>query len=266
MRAAGRAYGLSMHVSGISRGVLVALIAVAILIFAFGATRAAGLLTHHIDTQTRTLAAAPTIVIHADTADVRIVAADRADVRLTTEERRSVWGGARVKVSGDAADLHLATHCDGVPLVDDPCDVSSILEVPRDTDVRVVVQTGDVHAEGLQGSADLSAATGDIHVTGQSGALRLSTATGDVHVEAPSADIAARTRTGDIHVDATKPGSIQALAGTGDIHIAVPDIAFAVDVETGTGDEHVDVRRDDTSPRGLRAHTGTGDVRVSHDG
>jgi hypothetical protein len=255
-----------MHVSGISRPVLVALIAVASLIFAFGATRAVGLLTHHTDTQTRTLAATPTIVIHADTTDVRILAADRADVRLTTKERRSVWGGATVKVSGDAADLHVSTHCDGVPLVDDPCDVTSVFEVPRDTDVRVVVQTGDVRAEHLQGSAELSAVTGDVHVTGQSGALRLSTVTGDVHVEAPSQDIAVRTKTGDIHVVASQPGTIQTLAGTGDIHIAVPDLTFAVDVETGTGDEHVDVRRDDSSPRELRAHTGTGDVRMSHDG
>jgi Putative adhesin len=237
-----------------------------VLLFAYGSTRAAGMLTRHTDTHTRTLAAAPTIVVHSDTGDIRVVAADRSDVRLTIKERRSVWGGGHVRLSGDASDLHLATHCDGVPLVDDPCDVSSFLEVPRDTSVRVAAGTGDVRADSLQGSVDLYAVTGDMRVTGTSGALRLSTITGDVHVEAPSSDIAARTRTGDIHVVASRPGTIQARAGTGDIHIAVPDLTFAVDVETGTGDGDVDVRRDDAAPRKLQAHTGTGDVRLSRDG
>ena len=42
----------------------------------------------------------------------------------------------------------------------------------------------------------------------------------------------------------------------------MPDLTYAVDAQTGTGDEHVDVRRDDASPRRLRAHTDTGDVHV----
>ena len=74
-------------------------------VFIFGATKAVGLLTERTDTQTRTLAAAPTIVVHTGTGDVRIIAADRTDVRLTTKEKRSIWGGGRVRVSGNAADL-----------------------------------------------------------------------------------------------------------------------------------------------------------------
>jgi hypothetical protein len=92
-----------MDVPGISRPVLIALIVVAVLLFAYGATKAVGLLTERTDTQTRTLAAAPTIVVHTGTGDVRIVAADRTDVRLTTKEKRSIWGGGHVRVSGDAA-------------------------------------------------------------------------------------------------------------------------------------------------------------------
>lgn len=255
-----------MDVPGISRPVLVVLIVVAVLLFAYGSTKAAGLLTERTDTQTRTLAAAPTIVVHTGTGDVRIVAADRTDVRLTTKEKRSIWGGGRVRVSGDAADLRLKDHCDGFWLVDDACGVDAILEVPRATSVRVVTGTGDLRAENLQGSAELRAGTGDLHAVGVSGPLRLSSETGDVHVEGPSPDVVARTSTGDISVEVSRAGTVQAEADTGDIHISVPDLTYAVDTETGTGDENVDVRRDDASPRKLRAHTDTGDVHLEPDG
>lgn len=256
----------AMDVPGISRPVLVVLIVVAVLLFAFGATKAVGLLTERTETQTRTLAAAATIVVHTGTGDVRIVAADRTDVRLTTKETRSIWGGGHVTVSGDAADLRLRDHCDGFALVDDPCGVDSILEVPRATSVRMVTGTGDLRAENLQGSADLRAGTGNLRALGVSGPLRLSSQTGDVHVEGPSHDVVARTSTGDIHLEASRPGAIRAEADTGDIHISVPDLTYAVDTQTGTGDENVDVRRDGASPRKLRAHTDTGDVYLEPDG
>jgi hypothetical protein len=255
-----------MDVPGISRPVLALLIVVAAVLFVFGATMAVGLMTQHADTHTRTLAAAPAMVVDAGTGDVRIVAADRTDVRLTMKEKRSVWGGGRVTVSGDAAHLDLDDGCDRFLFVDDLCDVKYVLEVPRATDVQVVTGTGDVRAENLDGSADLAAGTGDLHVVDVRGPVRLQAQTGDVHVEAPSSDIVARTSTGDVDVEASKPGTIQAQADTGDIHISVPDLTYAVDVQTDTGDEHVDVRRDDASPRKLRAHTDTGDVHVEPDG
>jgi hypothetical protein len=255
-----------MDVPGISRPVLVAMIVVALVIFVFGATKAVGLLTERTDAQTRTLAAAPTIVVHTGTGDVRVVAADRTDVRLTTKEKRSIWGGGHVRVSGDAADLRLNDHCDGFPVVDDPCGVDSILEVPRATSVRVVTGTGDLRAENLRGAAELRAGTGDLRAVGVSGRLRLSSDTGDVHVEGPSPDVVAHTSTGDIRVEASRPGTVDARADTGDIHISVPDLTYAVDADTGTGDDTVDVRRDDASPRELRAHTDTGDVHLEPDG
>jgi DUF4097 and DUF4098 domain-containing protein YvlB len=255
-----------MEVPGISRPVLAVMIVVAVLLFAFGATKAVGLITQHTDTHTRILAAAPTIVIDAGTGDVRIVAADRTDVRLTTKERRSVWGGGHVRVRGDAAHLDLDDDCDSNFFVDDTCDVKYVLEVPRATDVHVVTGTGDLRTENLDGSVELKAGTGDLRVIGTRGPLRLDTDTGDVHVESPSSDIVARTSTGDIRVQASTPGTIQTQADTGDIHISVPDLTYAVDVQTDTGDDNTDVRRDDASPRKVRAHTDTGDVHIEPNG
>jgi hypothetical protein len=46
----------------------------------------------------------------------------------------------------------------------------------------------------------------------------------------------------------------------------VPDLTYAVDVQTDTGDDNIDVRPDDASPRKVRAHTQTGDVHLEADG
>ena len=67
---------------------------------------------------------------------MRVVAADRDDIRLTTKEKRSAWGGGHVEVATDGSRLHLGDRCDKVPVVDAPCSVSYVLEVPRRTAVR----------------------------------------------------------------------------------------------------------------------------------
>ena len=87
-----------------------------------------------------------------------------------------------------------------------------------------------------------------------------------MHVEGPSPDVVARTSTGDIRVEASGPRTIDAQADTGDIHISVPDLTYAIDVQTDTGDDNIDVRPDDASPRKVRAHTQTGDVHLEADG
>jgi hypothetical protein len=155
-----------MDVPGISRPVLLAMIVVALLLFAFGATTAVGLMTQHTDTRTRVLAAASTLVVDARTGDVRVRAADRTDVRLTTKVKRSVWGGGRVRVSDEGARLRLDDRCHNVPVVHGPCGISYLLEVPRATSVRIVSGTGDVRAEYLEGAADIRSGTGDLHVNG----------------------------------------------------------------------------------------------------
>ena len=183
----------------------------AVVLFAFGATKAVGLLTERTDTRTRMLAAAPTIVVHTGTGDVRIVAADRTDVRLTTKEKRSIWGGGHVRVSGDAAR---------------PAPQGPLRRLPgrrrplrRGLGPRGAAghQRAGGHRHGRSAGREpagrrraAAAGTGDLHAVGVSGPLRLSSETGDVHVEGPSPDVVARTSTGDIRVEASRPRTIHA--------------------------------------------------------
>ena len=88
-------------------------------------------------------------------------------MRLTTKEKRSIWGGGHVRVSGDAGDLRLKDHCDGFPVVDDPCGVDSILEVPRPTSVRVVDRHGRSAGREPAGQPpSCRAGTGDLRAVG----------------------------------------------------------------------------------------------------
>jgi Toastrack DUF4097 len=251
-----------MEVPGISRAVLIGLVVVATLLFLFGASVATGVITEHTDTRTRILAAAPRIVVSARTGDVRVVAADRSDVRLTIKEKRSLWGGGHARMSADGAHVTLDDSCDNPPLVDGPCGTSYLLEVPRDTAVRVSTGTGDVHAQQLDGGADLRSGTGDLDVEDVRGSVRVDTATGDVDVTGASPDITARTATGDIDIVATAARSIRADSAAGDVDVLVPDETYAVDAESEGGDDHVGVHVDDTAPRRVHAHSAAGDVSV----
>jgi hypothetical protein len=198
-----------MDVPGISRPVLVVLIVVAVLLFAYGAGTALGRLTRHTDTQTRTLAAVPTVVVTSRNADVNIVASDRSDVRVTTREQRSVWGGGHVDLRGDAGGLQLRDSCRDIPVVDDPCHVSLRLDVPRSVSVRVVTGTGDV--------AIVASHPQTIHAEA---------ATGDVILVVPDLTYAvdAQSDVGDdkvlVHVDDASPRKIQAHTNTGDVIVS----------------------------------------------
>jgi hypothetical protein len=242
--------------------VLVGLIVVAAAIFLFGATKAVALFTAHTDTSTRVVAAAPSIVVDVRTGDVKVVAADRDDIRLTSKERRSAWGGGHVEIATDGSRLHLGDRCDKVPVVDAPCNVSYVLEVPRRTAVRMVAGTGDLRAEHLQGAADLRSGTGDLHLVDVSGPLRLKADTGDVHVVGTSPEVSVQTGTGDVDILTSEPRTIAVQTGTGDINITVPDTSYLVHAQSDAGDDHVGVDQDDASPRRIEAHAGTGDVHV----
>lgn len=129
MRSAPRAYRPGMDVPGISRLALVAMIVVAVVLFAFGSTHAVGRLTERTDTQTRTLAAAPTIVVH--TAPATSASSPRAAPTAGTGNLLAVGVTGALRLHSDTGDDNIDVRAD---------DAS-----PRK--VRAHTQTGDVHLE-----------------------------------------------------------------------------------------------------------------------
>jgi DUF4097 and DUF4098 domain-containing protein YvlB len=256
-----------MDVPGISRPVLVTISVVAALLLLTGGVWAASYATHKTERNTRTLAAASTIEIEGTNGDIRIVGSDRSDVLLTTEERRSVFGRPHVHVDDQGGRLRLDDDCSGIDFVGgEACRVSYVLEVPRNAGVRVVGRSGDVSAEDLAGGADLQTRSGDVDALDVLGVLRLQTRSGDVDADSASTDIDASSTSGDVDVRARNATRVRAQTTSGDVDVSVPDRTYAVRASAVSGDENVDVRRDDRAPRTIDASTTSGDVHVSPDG
>ncbi len=237
-----------MHVPGISRAALIAMILFALVLLATGAAWVLSWATHHSDTDTQVLPADASIEIESDHGDVRVVGSDRADVLLTAKERRSIFGTPHVSIRFADGRLRLHTSCSGAQLFGNECTASYVVEVPRAMAVRVVASSADVHAENVRGP------------------LAVHLSSGDVHVDAPSPDIVATASSGDIHVRASDATRVRAQATSGDVHVSVPDRSYAVQARAIGGDQHVDVDDDPDSPRRLVASTTSGDVHVEPDG
>jgi Toastrack DUF4097 len=237
-----------MHVPGISRAALIAMILFALALLGTGAAWLLSWVTHHTDTDTQVLPADASIDIASDHGDVRVVGSDRADVLLTTKERRSIFGTPHVSARYADGRLRLHTSCSGAQLFGNECSVSYVVEVPRAMAVRVVASSADVHAEDVRGP------------------LAVHLSSGDLHVDAPSRDILATTSSGDIHVRASDATRVRAQATSGDVHVSVPDRSYAVQTRAIGGDQHIDVDDDPDSPRKLVANTTSGDVHVEPDG
>jgi len=258
-----------MHVPGISRPVLVTLIAVAVVLLAGGGSWALSWATRQTDTNSRTIPAARTIVVDSRrSGDVVVVGTRRSDIRLTTKQSRTIFGRPHVDVGYEGGRLHLDGHCSELEIwgSDAGCSVGFRLEVPHDTIVRLTASSGDVKAVGLTGAADLRTKSGDVRAVGTLGTLHLQTISGDVDADSSASDIDASTTSGDVHVRAHNPTRVKAQTVSGDVHVSVPDRTYAVTTHEVSGDDHVDVRADPSAPRGIVATTTSGDVHVSRDG
>jgi hypothetical protein len=257
-----------MDVPGISRPVLVALIAVAVVLLAGGGSWALSWTTRHTDTQTRTMPASSTIEIDGQSGDIVVVGSDRSDVLLTTKESRSVFGRPHSHVDLGRGRLRLDGGCSEFEIwgADGGCSVRYRLEVPRDTTVHLLTRSGDVSAEDLGGDADLATRSGDVDAIGVLGALRLQTRSGDVDADSSSPDIDASSTSGDVDVRARNATRVRAQTTSGDVHVSVPNRTYAVHTRAVSGDEHVDVRVDSHAPRSIDAGTTSGDVHLSRDG
>jgi hypothetical protein len=257
-----------MDVPGIPRPVLLVLIALAVLLLAAGGSWALSWATRQTETNSRTIPAVRTIEVDSRrSGDVVVVGTQRSDIRITTKQSRTIFGRPHVDVGYDGGRLRLDGHCSEFELwgSDAGCAVSFRLEVPRNTTVRLMANSGDVRADGLNGRADLRTKSGDVHANGVLATLHLQTISGDVDADSSASDIDASTTSGDVHVRARNPTRVNAHTVSGDVHVSVPDRTYAVTTHEVSGDDHVDVRTDDHAPRSITATTTSGDVHVDRE-
>lgn len=128
------------------------------------------------------------------------------------------------------------------------------INVPLDTRIRALADSGDVRVEGTNGPVDCEADSGDVEVftvdanvraTSDSGTIRIREVTGRVYASTDSGDIEARdvlgdvevsTDSGEIRISQTVAMPIRAESDSGGITVKLaPEGGYNVSVQTDHG-------------------------------
>jgi DUF4097 and DUF4098 domain-containing protein YvlB len=207
------------------------------------------------------------LTVEAGSGDVTLVPATTGDVTIDSRVTGTLHApaievrptGARVVVSGGCSEITFG-HCS----------TQITISVPAGTAVNVDAASGDIHAAGLSGNADLRTSSGDVRVSDlRSFSVRLESASGDVEASnLRTSTVRARTASGDIDLQLLNaPDAADAETSSGNVTILVPPgpESYRVDADTDSGDTKLDVSRSARAQRLLRAHTNSGNVTVTYE-
>ncbi|HJN75386.1 MAG TPA: DUF4097 family beta strand repeat-containing protein [Myxococcota bacterium] len=159
------------------------------------------------------------VVIRVDHGDLVVLGTDRDTVSV--ERTVQGWQGSLdMETRVDDGTLTIRAGCDG-PL---RCRIDSVVEVPRDVELSIVVGAGEIELVGLSGVVDISLRDGDLSARGlESSELAASLAAGDVDLELE-----------------TMPEHLSIAVGSGDVRVsgATGDLDLA-DLSVASGDIEV---------------------------
>jgi hypothetical protein len=227
----------------------------------------------------------PEVVVNANDGDVDVLlgSSQQVEVRVLTrgwkmQDEVQVTGNA----SGNHIDIkvHKSAHgCIGICIQSIRVEV----RVPRDSDVDIHTDDGNVHAEGIRGTLQFGTGDGNVTLHDVEGSLHAET--GDGNVEVNGRFSALNLHTGDGNIDAelspapAAQGGWLLRTGDGNVHLKLPgDLGAELDAHSGDGDVHVDFpghdrdKDKDNSFRGqingggglsIEVRTGDGDITVA---
>ncbi|UBU15691.1 DUF4097 family beta strand repeat-containing protein [Nonomuraea gerenzanensis] len=126
------------------------------------------------------------------------------------------------------------------------CSVDYKIEVPKGLSVDLDAGSGNLTLRNLTGQIDLHAGSGDVDATGLAGKK--------VYADVGSGNL-------DLTYTAA-PDAAELKTGSGDITLNVPDGAYDVKTDVGSGDTNVTVKKDAGSAHRLSLSAGSGDITV----
>jgi len=243
------------------RGIAVAISVLLIVVGGLGLLRAVG--GGHATTEV--LPAADTVVVTTGSGDVNLVAADRDDVSVRLEARQTWPRRVTLEADESGRTLTLRTECSGVALPLSQCSGDLVVELPADVAAAVETGSGEVRLTGVTGDVAVETGSGGVTLSDAPGPVTLRTGSGDIRVDGLSSSGGSlRTGSGSIEVNAeSEPDDLTTETGSGNVLIVLPGgTPYAVDVETGSGEEEVQVATDPDSDHRIVARTGSGDIVV----
>ncbi|QDV33554.1 DUF4097 family beta strand repeat-containing protein [Tautonia plasticadhaerens] len=111
------------------------------------------------------------------------------------------------------------------------------LEVPADSQVRVVTRNGRVRVEEIHGSVAVKTGNGRIEVEDSAGPIVLETSNGSIDCEADDAIVSAETSNGSISFRGSlAPGSSRLTTSNGSVDVELPEHGrFRIDADSRNG-------------------------------
>lgn len=119
-------------------------------------------------------------------------------------------------------------------------DVDVDVAVPEGTSVRYRTASGNLEADGVVASLDVSCASGDVSVGAVSGSTKFHSASGDFRAARVSGAIKVKSASGDVRV-ARVDGDVRVQSVSGDVALSVSS-PVGVEVNSVSGDVVVGVR------------------------
>lgn len=209
--------------------------------------------------------------------EVRHVPGSRGEVTATVSRS---WFGAD---PGDEAHRRMGSR-----LVLDTdcgrgCSVDYVVELPDPVEVSGRLGSGDLRVRGMgavraetgSGEIDVRGVAGPVDVRTSSGGIELADVAGDLVAETGSGriegeglrgrSVRAHSGSGEVELVAEAPEAVLVETGSGGIELTVPDGAYRVLTDTGSGSADVAVAERRDAPRSLELSTGSGDIEVRAD-
>lgn len=128
--------------------------------------------------------------------------------------------------------------------------------------VRVENGSGDVNGSDLKGGITAKVSSGDFNVTGVTGEVTAVNSSGNIRAEKVDGDVSAEASSGNVVVELAKAHNVKANAGSGDVTVTVPNGAYRVVVDAGSGDKKIDVKSDPSAQYELNLSASSGDVAL----
>ena len=127
--------------------------------------------------------------------------------------------------------------------------------------------SGDIRALDLTASALTAiASSGSIEVEGVAGETSLETGSGDIRSESLSTSaLTANTSSGSVILALQNaPNLVEVSIGSGDAHLVVPEGAYAIDLDSSSGDEQVvGLTQDPAADSSIVVRTSSGSITVA---
>lgn len=185
------------------------------------------------------------------------------------------WGGEEPEApQTDNGVLRLNTDCGW------NCSVDYVVNLPNSVPVEGELGSGELSVDGMSSvNADVSSGSVQLHRIDKtirahsgSGDIDLVDVGGNVDVDTSSgeidgrglrgAELRARTGSGNLQLTMASPQFVDAETGSGEVELTVPPGPYRVNTSTGSGNEQIDVARDQNAQRRLNLSTGSGDLEV----